>query len=439
MNTYEINFICQPLNDTTNSSKPIEYPIEIKEVFWDNNLSILTCIAMILNKDINEIKKQNPHILLYGKYLGGFKFEDFQYLPPLCILQVIADGIPYNVVYYNGEIFDPKLGVFPKIEYQNKKFQILSFIQIYLPEAYIGVDWQPVIPNEIQIELDKKPELKTGFNKLSSMEQSKILNYIYPFSKPSSIKENRVRCCPLKQKEVDSIINHIERLVKPQNAKSPWDELHEYETIEGVQTLKRCGITKDMTVLDMGCGHGHYTIPASIIVGQEGRVIAVDCQRKVIKQAQEKVTKNNLTNVTFICTNESGLNEYINKIDFIILYDVLHGAEWADNKIEKIKNLHLLLKRQGILSLALFQEIESKIPENAKPTLKGHYSTVRISHEEAIKPYIELMEMCGFKLKNVVENGGVHFDDFHSPYHWRKFGEVRVSSLERRNIYNFVK
>lgn len=54
-------------------------------------------------------------------------------------------------------------------------------------------------------------------------------------------------------------------------------------------------------------------------------------------------------------------------------------------------------------------------------------------------PYIRLLESCGFKLSNFYENGGVHFDNFHSPYHWRKYGEVRINSLERRNIYNFIK
>jgi len=59
--------------------------------------------------------------------------------------------------------------------------------------------------------------------------------------------------------------------------------------------------------------------------------------------------------------------------------------------------------------MLLYNEIERKIPSNAKLTQKGHYSTVPISHEEAIIPYIELMESCGFKLVNLYENGGVLF------------------------------
>ncbi len=67
------------------------------------------------------------------------------------------------------------------------------------------------------------------------------------------------------------------------------------------------------------------------------------------------------------------------------------------------------------------------------------YKLKSISHDEAIKPYIKLIQESGFTLYNVIENGGVHFDDFHKPEKWRKYGEVKVSSLEKRNIYNFVK
>jgi hypothetical protein len=146
-----------------------------------------------------------------------------------------------------------------------------------------------------------------------------------------------------------------------------------------------------------------------------------------------------LSNITFLITDEAGLKDYLNQVDFLILYDVLHGVEWKDNREEKLAILHSLLKENGILSLALYNEIEQKPDPNAQPTPKGLIRTIRISHEEAIKPYLELLQRCGFMLCNVVDNAGVHFDVFHSPYHWRKYGEVRVSKLERRNIYNFKK
>ena len=43
--------------------------------------------------------------------------------------------------------------------------------------------------------------------------------------------------------------------------------------------LKEVGIRKDQTVLDWGCGSGYYTIPAAKIVGDKGKVYALDKSR----------------------------------------------------------------------------------------------------------------------------------------------------------------
>lgn len=47
---------------------------------------------------------------------------------------------------------------------------------------------------------------------------------------------------------------------------------------------------------------------------------------------------------------------------------------------------------------------------------------------------MEIIESSGFKLKNIVKNQGIHFDDY-----WKKKSNVSFSTLERKDIYNFVK
>lgn len=445
MGEYKISYIEQPSEDMTNSSRHMDTGVGIKEAFWDDNLSLHSCIAMLLGKDIKEITKKNPHILLYGKYLGGFAFEAYEMLPPLCILNVVFEDIPHNAVYYNNTVYDPKLGVFTVNEYKSKSIQVLSYIQVFIEEAYEKINWSPFVPVEIQAELDQDEKLKEIFNSLSAMQQSKLLNYIYPFSKASSLKESRSRSQKLKPKQVESIINHLKVMHYPssENEKSVWEELYDFETIEAVETLRKCGVTTGKNVLDMGCGYGHYTIAASIASGERGRVIAVDKDKKALKHAKDRITELKLSNVACLNTDEKGLSEYYGNIDFIILYDVLHGiynrVSWGEERSEFLPILRSLVKTGGILSIALYNEIERIENPTKKRTAKGSISTISITHEEAIKPYIELIESYGFVLKNVVENGGVHFDDFHSPYHWRKYGEVRVSKLERRNIYSFIK
>lgn len=420
-----------------------------KSNFLDYNISMNICCAMLLNKNEAELNilKKTFHRLFYGKYIGGFAFEGANFLPPLCILQTVYDNKANNVIYYKGKIYDPKHGIFTVPEYENEKVSILSYVQIFIPEAYEDTDWKPYVPIEIKTKIDTDTELKAFWEGLSSIQQSKILNYIYPYSKPSSFKEKRTLSQPISPAKTQLLIDHIKNLMPmDKSKKSSWEELRDFETVEAVDTLKKCGIKIGMTVLDMGCGHGHYTFPASIATGIYGTIIAVDMDKKVLKYVKNKAVDYNLNNIVCLETNEKGLSEYREKIDFVILYDVLHGlfnytkAEWGTTtKLEFINTLASLLKPNGILSLALYSEIEHvKIPIQTKDG-KEKYEIRPIAHDEAIKPYIQIMQSSGLKLDNIIDNGGVHFDDFHNPTKWRKYGEVKVSSLERRNIYNFIK
>ena len=431
MKKYEIKYIAQPFDS---------FDIE--------NANINICAAMVLNQNENEINLfGNFHRILYGKYLAGFAFEGYDLLPPLCILQTVCENINSNAAYYNGTIYDPKIGVFSISEYKKQHIKILSYVQIFIPEAYENTEWRPYIPAEIQTEFGKDKELETFFHNLPPMQQSKILNYIYPFSKPSSFKENRKLTKPVTPANIQKIIVHIKSFMDiPKTGKSTWEELREFETAKAVEILKKCGITEGMTVLDMGCGHGHYTFAASIATGTDGKVFAVDMDQKVLNYVETRANELNLKNITYLKTNEQGLSDYKESIDFIILYDVLHGlfnhtkADWGTTtKLEFIDILVSLLKNNGILSLALYDEIEHKKITVKTKDGKDFFKSAPIPHEEAIKPYIELMQASGLKLHSVIENGGAHFDDFHNPSKWRKYGEVKVSSLSRRNIYNFIK
>ena len=59
------------------------------------------------------------------------------------------------------------------------------------------------------------------------------------------------------------------------------------EAVAGAKTgLERAGISPGMRVLDAGCGPGRLTLPASIMVGPSGQVVAVDIQRRMLKHAQ---------------------------------------------------------------------------------------------------------------------------------------------------------
>ncbi len=58
---------------------------------------------------------------------------------------------------------------------------------------------------------------------------------------------------------------------------------------EPVDTVGIFGISAGMTILDLGCGTGTFTVEMARMVGQEGVVHAVDMQRSLLLKAQTRM------------------------------------------------------------------------------------------------------------------------------------------------------
>jgi len=57
------------------------------------------------------------------------------------------------------------------------------------------------------------------------------------------------------------------------------------------------GIKEGMTVADYGCGPGRYTVRFAELVGENGRVYAVDIHELAIAAVNEKIRRDNLRNI----------------------------------------------------------------------------------------------------------------------------------------------
>lgn len=67
---------------------------------------------------------------------------------------------------------------------------------------------------------------------------------------------------------------------------------------EGEEALRKIGIRKGQTVLDFGCGSGNYTIPAARIVGEEGRVYALDKNGRTLDELMQRAESEGLKNIS---------------------------------------------------------------------------------------------------------------------------------------------
>lgn len=107
-------------------------------------------------------------------------------------------------------------------------------------------------------------------------------------------------------------------------------------------------ISEGMTVLDIGPGMGFFTIPAAQMVGDSGRVIAVDVQEKMLKSLVKRAENAGVSGriVTKLCEPDSlGVSD---PIDLCLAFNVVHEVPDASAFFSQIK---AILKPTGKLFL----------------------------------------------------------------------------------------
>lgn len=112
--------------------------------------------------------------------------------------------------------------------------------------------------------------------------------------------------------------------------------------------LKEVGIKTGFRVLDYGCGPGSYILPLAKLVGNSGKIYALDIHPSAINSVKDIIAKKKLTNVeTIFSACKMGLPD--NSIDVVLLYDILHELS-EPSKV--LKELRRILKPEGIISIS---------------------------------------------------------------------------------------
>jgi ubiquinone/menaquinone biosynthesis C-methylase UbiE len=134
-------------------------------------------------------------------------------------------------------------------------------------------------------------------------------------------------------------------------------------------------------ILDYGCGPGSYSIAAAELLEETGMVFALDLHPYAIEDVRHTIKKRNLSNIqTIISDCETGLPS--NSVDVILLHYVFNDLKNPD---QILKELHRILKPQGILSFSEFnlEKISPKVSQYGlfQVMIKGRktHSFVKVS------------------------------------------------------------
>jgi len=89
--------------------------------------------------------------------------------------------------------------------------------------------------------------------------------------------------------------------------------------------LRKLGITREMTVLDLCCGDGYFTAPLARLV--EGKVHALDLDPAMIETAKAEVTRQGASVLDWLCADARDIVGLLPEpVDYVLIANTFHGV-----------------------------------------------------------------------------------------------------------------
>lgn len=160
------------------------------------------------------------------------------------------------------------------------------------------------------------------------------------------------------------------------------DERERRKSQEPFSILRLAGLAEGMTFVDMGCGEGFFTIPAAEIVGDKGKVYAIDADPASIEKVAERASAKGLKNIVLKAARAEEVVLFDSKADMIFFANALHDFE---DKAKVLAYSWRMLKEGGKVVDLDWKRVD---------TIHGPPLWKRLTEEDAE----ELMADAGFAL-----------------------------------------
>ena len=130
---------------------------------------------------------------------------------------------------------------------------------------------------------------------------------------------NSTRICPVER--AGGLDNSLRKLFQnPQKILSPY-------------------INEGMTVLDLGCGPGFFSIEIAKMLNNSGKVIAVDLQEGMLEKVKNKVIGTEIEKRIEIHKCEEKKIGVTEMVDFILAFYMIHEVPDQDNLFKELKSI----------------------------------------------------------------------------------------------------
>jgi ubiquinone/menaquinone biosynthesis C-methylase UbiE len=119
--------------------------------------------------------------------------------------------------------------------------------------------------------------------------------------------------------------------------------------IQNPRKILRPFISEGMTVLDIGCGPGFFSMEMARMVGNTGRVIAADLQEEMLQKLWSKIQGTELEQRITLHKTEVDRIGITETIDFALCFYLIHELPEQESFFRELKTL---LRPEGLVFIA---------------------------------------------------------------------------------------
>jgi ubiquinone/menaquinone biosynthesis C-methylase UbiE len=155
------------------------------------------------------------------------------------------------------------------------------------------------------------------------------------------------------------------------------------------QLLRELDIRPGMTVCDLGCGNGFYTLRLAELSGASGKVYAVDIQPEMLDMLRERAKAAGLDNIVPVLGTAISPRLPPASQDLVLLVDVYHEFS---HPAAMLKAIRQSLKPGGRVALVEFRAEDPEVPIKPlhKMSKRQMLKELRANGFELVRQYDEL-------------------------------------------------
>jgi cyclopropane fatty-acyl-phospholipid synthase-like methyltransferase len=140
-------------------------------------------------------------------------------------------------------------------------------------------------------------------------------------------------------------------------SKHKLDNPQRRELLPPLRTLILMGLRDGDVMADIGCGIGYFTVPASDIVGDSGKVYAVDVSEEMLSDVEKIIEEKNISNVETMLTDGSMPGLEHAGVTFAFTSNVLHEI---DDVAGFIRDIRGMLADKGRMAVVEWEKTDSE-------------------------------------------------------------------------------